>query len=795
MIWEPTARLNPAQQEVVDRDLLGSGFSCVLQLPTGAGKTWLAERAIAETIERGGRAIYLTPLRALANELLERWKRSFSGHEIGVFTGEYGGRQRYPVPFERASVLIMTPERLDACTRHWRSHWAWIPAVDLIVADEFHLLGDPSRGARLEGALSRIRRLNPHARIVGLSATLGNADELADWLGGVSYRNDWRPLPLEWKVVSFQKATDKPGLLEEQVRQCVAAGGQSLVFVQSRRRAEQLSEHLRQGGLNARHHHAGLQTEVRHEVEGRFRAKCLQVLVATSTLEMGLNLPARQVVLYDLQGFDGHDFVPLDVNTVWQRAGRAGRRGFDEQGEVVLLAPSWDRDTSHYLGGKFERIMSGLRREAAVAEQILAEVASGMARTRIQLDRVFTGSLAHHQRALPKISLLIDKMLSSQMLSEIPNEGGDKLTLRATRLGRIAVRQMLSPDTVLRLSEALLGEDRDHLTLFDLLLLCTDTPDCKPLIPADFEDLEMLAAALSAEPSTLLSKDKAGMPAHFRCKGRRVLACVKTALVARAWTRSGDAESVAKEYGCYTFEIRRLTESLERILTAGTAVITPPKDGEDEEKQSILLEEEATLEERVRALASMVTHGIDEEAVTLTFLPGVGGTVARRLQEVGISSIDDLCIAEPDEVAMVRGVSLERAVKWIEAATEMIKTRSAFAFREMRPEEWATSSCADWPSSVDPYRFRRSLELKVTLQRRYQYEVSGGLEPHRVVAHPERPMQCDCADFAKGNHCKHLLAVRLHRKDPDLLELRERLQSTPGSIKGLDVFQLWFEGR
>ena len=59
---------------------------------------------------------------------------------------------------------------------------------------------------------------------------------------------------------------------------------------------------------------------------------------------MGLNLPARQVVLYDLQTFDGTDFVPLSVNTVWQRAGRAGRRGLDTQGEVVLIAPSWDRE-------------------------------------------------------------------------------------------------------------------------------------------------------------------------------------------------------------------------------------------------------------------------------------------------------------------------------------------------------------------------------------------------------------------------------------------------------------------
>ena len=92
--------LNPAQQEIVERGLLGSGFSAVLQMPTGAGKTWLAEQAIDDTLRRGERAIYLTPLRALANELVERWRKRFEGYEVGVFTGEYGKRRAYPVPFE-----------------------------------------------------------------------------------------------------------------------------------------------------------------------------------------------------------------------------------------------------------------------------------------------------------------------------------------------------------------------------------------------------------------------------------------------------------------------------------------------------------------------------------------------------------------------------------------------------------------------------------------------------------------------------------------------------------------------
>ena len=222
-----TVELNPAQTEVVARGLLTSGFNCVLQMPTGAGKTWLAEQAIAATLKSGARAIYVTPLRALANELVERWRQRFKDVEVGVFTGEYGQRQAFPVPFEQARLLVMTPERLDACTRHWRSHWGWFPQVSLLVVDELHLLGDPGRGPRLEGALMRASRLNPFLQIIGLSATLGNRAELADWLGGVHYGSEWRPIPIEWRLAPYQRATDKPRILREEVQRCVTAGGKA----------------------------------------------------------------------------------------------------------------------------------------------------------------------------------------------------------------------------------------------------------------------------------------------------------------------------------------------------------------------------------------------------------------------------------------------------------------------------------------------------------------------------------------------------------------------------------------
>ena len=128
--------LTPPQAEVLAGGYLDSGFHCLLEMPTGAGKTWLAEQAIASVLGRGLRAVYLTPLKALAGELTTRWRATFAPAAVGVFTGDYGRAGKpFPVPFRAARLLVMTPERLDACTRAWRAHWDWVPQVDLVVVD------------------------------------------------------------------------------------------------------------------------------------------------------------------------------------------------------------------------------------------------------------------------------------------------------------------------------------------------------------------------------------------------------------------------------------------------------------------------------------------------------------------------------------------------------------------------------------------------------------------------------------------------------------------------------------
>jgi helicase len=754
-------------------------------MPTGSGKTWLAREAIRSSLNRGFRAVYLSPLRALADELSSSWATVFPDSPVGVFTGDYGKPGKaLPVSYANARVLIMTPERLDACTRSWRTHWGWIPEVDWLVVDELHLLGDGQRGARLEGTISRFRRLNPFCRVLGLSATLGNRGQLADWLGGVEIGSDWRQVPLEWKVVRYRKPDEKPGILAAEVARIREAGGQSLVFVQSRRRCEHLAKWLREQGLQAEHHHAGLGHDSRRNVERGFRESSTQVLVATGTLEMGINLPARQVVLYDLQGFDGQGFTPLSVNTVWQRAGRAGRPGLDPTGEAVLLAPSWEKSADRYALGRFESVNSGLTEPQALAEQILAEVHSGLSRTAPQLERVFATSLASFQGKNLKLHRAIGEMLDAGMLRE--EERDTHTLLHATPLGRIACRHQFRPATILHL-RTLLGR-HDDLTDFDLLLACASAPDCEPVLPVDFEDLENLAEELSRQSSNLLSDP---LRAEFPVGGKRLLSALKTCVVLWRWTVLGDEEMVADEDGIYPFEIVRLIESMDRLLLATASIrklIDQPatSNPEDEPQKEVPPKTPALL--RIELLRQKILNGIEGSAASLTLVDGIGSAWARKLSTNGIPDLTGLAQSTVEKLTSLSGISPKRATKWIADAAEA---------GPLIPPPVAAPRVPTFPPDhdmpVDPYRLRRALDLKVRSEGKNRWTVTGGSEP-RLVMLENDALTCSCPDHAKGRECKHRIAVRIQRKDPEICKLAvlHRFQAKP-STPYLDLFQLWFD--
>ena len=148
----PFERFNAMQCAVLPA-LLDSSENVVVSAPTASGKTALAEVAICETLEQGGTALFLAPLRALTNEKESEWERFEDlGYSVYVVTGE---RDLNPRRAERADILVMTPEKADSATRkHDSPRYSFITDVDCCVIDEVHLLDSEKRGSVLEVTVS-----------------------------------------------------------------------------------------------------------------------------------------------------------------------------------------------------------------------------------------------------------------------------------------------------------------------------------------------------------------------------------------------------------------------------------------------------------------------------------------------------------------------------------------------------------------------------------------------------------------------------------------------------------------
>ncbi|THE65718.1 ATP-dependent DNA helicase [Salinadaptatus halalkaliphilus] len=426
---EGIEELYPPQAEAVEAGAT-DGENLVAAVPTASGKTMIAALSMLSAVQRGGKALYIVPLRALASEK----KAEFDAYEqfgvtTGVATGNYESTSEW---LATKDIVVATSEKVDSLVRNGAD---WLSDLTCVVSDEVHLIDDRGRGPTLEVTLAKLRRLNPTLQVVALSATVGNADEIADWLDAALVDTDWRPIDLQMGVhygnaLNFDDGSTREVPVEGSekqeaalVRDILQEGGSSLVFVSSRRNAEAAASRL--GGVAKREltdeerteladlaadirddsdtetstdladcvengsafHHAGLSSAQRSLVEDAFRDRLLKVISATPTLAAGVNTPARRVIVRDWRRFDpsAGGMAPLDVLEVHQMMGRAGRPGLDPYGEAVLLAKSHDESDElfdRYIWADPEAVRSKLAAEPALRTHVLATIASGFARTR-----------------------------------------------------------------------------------------------------------------------------------------------------------------------------------------------------------------------------------------------------------------------------------------------------------------------------------------------------------------------------------------------------------------------------
>jgi len=184
--------LRPAQSKAIKAGLL-KDKNLLVCTPTASGKTLVAEFACMKNIiENVGKAIYIVPLKALANEKYKEFKKKY-GHlaKIALSIGDLDSTDPYLAKFD---FIICTSEKLDSLIRH---HTPWLKHVKTVIIDEIHLLNDPGRGPTLEILITILRQLLKNMQLIGLSATIGNPEELAEWLDAELVEDDWRPVELK----------------------------------------------------------------------------------------------------------------------------------------------------------------------------------------------------------------------------------------------------------------------------------------------------------------------------------------------------------------------------------------------------------------------------------------------------------------------------------------------------------------------------------------------------------------------------------------------------------------------
>ncbi|MEM2914098.1 MAG: DEAD/DEAH box helicase, partial [Candidatus Bathyarchaeia archaeon] len=375
--------LFPPQQEAIEAGAL-KGKNLLLASPTASGKTLVAELcALKHVLGEDGKILYLTPLKALANEKYEEFKKyavikKANGRHIsiGISTGDLDSSDPW---LGRFDVIVTTNEKCDSLLRH---RAPWMDDISLVVADEIHLLNDVDRGPTLEVVLARLMQMNPNLQVLALSATVRNSNEIAEWLKAVSVTTEWRPVTLREGVLLDNEILFKDGgstkinksskdLPINLALHSVAHGGQALIFASSRKNSvglakkasakmndllsksmlrslNRVAESILSSGERTRiselladlvrrgvaFHHAGLSGVHRRIVEDNFRDGKIKVLTATPTLAFGVNLPARMVVISDYRRYEpGYGYYPISVLEYKQMVGRAGRPKYDKIGE------------------------------------------------------------------------------------------------------------------------------------------------------------------------------------------------------------------------------------------------------------------------------------------------------------------------------------------------------------------------------------------------------------------------------------------------------------------------------
>lgn len=574
---------------------------CLVIAPTGSGKTWIAREAILSVMEKGGRAWYASPLKALSNSKWVEFGLHFDPENVGIITGDT--KENTEAPIIVGTTEILRNQLYDAM------HEGFDLNCDLVILDEAHFLGDQDRGVVWEEIMIY---LPVRVNLLLLSATVGNGDEIASWLQSIRkkscavVREEKRPVPLyplflhpsgclhpflEGKkagpaVSDFSKKEkfrhrgsrrppDYAGIIRVLERfnllpaifflksraECDAAlncrtgltalkGNDAFTddLYELLDRFPTLGSHrqikaLRAAGLAA--HHGGQLPAWKLLVEEMMNRGHLRVIFATTTVAAGVNFPARTIALFNSDQFNGHDFAPLSVTEFRQMTGRAGRRGQDNIGFMLTVSGRF-MDLAHVKKMLFaspEDISSQLRNDFAMALNLL------LSQTPADVKKIFERSFAAwQQNKTGRPGLSASDLLwkdFSRHLDFLQQEGFVDAAGKLTDDGRWASRLRL--DHPLLVAECLRKEgfpgDNEKILASVAAVFAYDRDDEVPLVARELS--QKLMAALRKMLLTVRPLSRRLEKAGFA--GARLFSSAGVAMY--YWAQGGNWDEVIKMTG------------------------------------------------------------------------------------------------------------------------------------------------------------------------------------------------------------------------------------------------------
>lgn len=510
---------NPAQKAVIESGYLEDKSNYIISIPTASGKTVLGILPALKTILNGGKAIYAAPLLSIQNEKVKEFK-AFEEHRIKV--------GKHP---SNSDLSVMVFESFDALTRF---SWNVLREVDTLIIDEFHMIGEYSRGPTLESAITRAKIINPSLRIIALSATLKNIDEIEQWLGGKTVEHNYRPVPLNKEVLDAEmfNTKNKNDVIVKIVEKAIEDNSQALSFVSTRRFTESLATYVakkidkkttkeqkqkfkqvadkllevpkKKGSLPTTtclklaeaaekgvvFHHAGLFNEQKEIIEDEFRKGNILMITATPSLMYGVNLPSKYVVIRDHTRWTSNGPASIPVFDYEQMSGRAGRPQYDDVGYSYLVAKTMDEAfdlEARYVNGEIELTNSKLiDNKDAIYKQIIAQIASSLSKNLDDLNDFFGKTLYGFQmKNNPSMSMFAQDSLNWELESALEfllQNGIIRATpegLKTTDFGNLIAKSNYAVETAVKIKEYV--STMEKLNPAEMIYALAETPDL-PLI-------------------------------------------------------------------------------------------------------------------------------------------------------------------------------------------------------------------------------------------------------------------------------------------------------------------------